>query len=324
MQKKIIFFQWSKKKKREDYAFVIMQEAIKKNMITLHTGPEILKNIEYHDFHDKICSKYSFLSKIWYPFYIPINMLKRKEKYILLFNEWHPALNNLKFFEWLKKKYDVKIVLVIRNMIYNKNHPEVRNVSIYKLKNIFNLIVTDEKIDADLYNLYFLPDPFSIITHKKAQCKNDLCFIGLDKGRKKLLKEIASSALKNDIKYNIKIIGKGKDAIIEYTDYQPYLDLIKQDMQSNCILEVLQPGQECFTLRLQEAVCLGKKLLTNNKNVVNEKYYNPKYVQIFDNVDDIDWNFVKEKIEVDYEYKGEYSPVNFVNKIIDELEKSND
>lgn len=324
MQQKIIFFQWSKIEKKEDYAYIIMHEAIKNKVLALHTGPNILRKKEWNDYHKKVCLNHPFLSKIWYRFYLPLNMLKRKKEYILLFNEWHPALNNIDFFFWLKKKYNVKLVLVLRNMIYNKKHPKVRNISIEDLKNIFDLVVTDEKIDADLYNLFFLPDPFSVITQKKAKQKSELCFIGLDKGRKKILKEIAGMAQKNNISYNIKVIGKGKDSLLEYTDYQPYLEVIKQDMQSNCILEVLQPGQECFTLRLQEAVCLGKKLLTNNKNIIKEKYYNPKYVQVFDKVEEIDWNFVKEKINVDYEYEGEYSPVYFINKILIELEKNND
>ena len=110
---------------------------------------------------------------------------------------------------------------------------------------------------------------------------------------------------------------------MEDTVDQPYTEIIKQDMQSNCILEIIQPGQSSYTLRFQEAICLGKKLLTNNKEVKNEKYYDPKYIQVFERPEEINWDFVKERIQVDYNYHGEYSPIVFLEKIKRRLEQEN-
>lgn len=316
MKRECIYFQCGYPVKKTDYPYIIMQEAIIAHTMRMCIEPTILQDKQWRNFYTKLCKKMGYIS---YSIFLP-RKLSKKGKYIFVFNEIHPIIFDLEFIKWVKKKYDVKVVLVIRNMIRNKMHPSISGVDLDKLKEKFDLIVTDEKKDADLYKLFFLPDPFSIICRRKAKIKNDICFIGLDKGRGKILKAISEKAYENNVRANIKIVGKGlKDSLIEYTDYQSYLEIIKQDMESNCILEVLQPGQDSYTLRLQEAVCLGKKLLTNNLSVVNEKYYNPRYIQIFNKVDDINWNFVKERVEVDYKYEGEYSPLIFLEKIEQKL-----
>lgn len=321
MKRECIYFQCGHSVKKTDYPYIIMQEAIAAHAMKMCIDPPILQKKQWRDFYTKLCKKMGYMS---YSIFLPRN-LSNKGRYIFVYNEIHPIISDLKFIKWVKKKYDVKVVLVIRNMIKNKKYPSISGVDLDKLKENFDLIVTDEKKDAELYKLFFLPDPFSKIRQKKVKIKNDICFIGLDKGRGKILKAISEKAYENHVRSNIKIVGKGsRDSLIKYTNYQSYLDIMKQDMESNCILEVLQPGQDSYTLRLQEAVCLGKKLLTNNLNVVNEKYYNPKYIQIFNKVGDIDWDFVKERIEVDYEYKGEYSPVVFLEKIEQELDNNMD
>ena len=207
-------------------------------------------------------------------------------------------------------------------MIKNKKYPSVEGKDIDTLKKEYDLIVTDEKQDADMYGLVYLPDPFYNPYKKIPKIINDICFVGADKGREKILSQIAKDAEKNNVKCNFKIIGdRKKRNNLQYVNYMSYTDIIKQDMQSNCILEILQPGQDSYTLRLQEAICLGKKLLTNNTKVIHEKYYDPQYIKVFQKVDEIDWNFVTKQEKVDYKYQGDYSPVIFINIIEQKLKE---
>ena len=61
---------------------------------------------------------------------------------------------------------------------------------------------------------------------------------------------------------------------------------------TKCLLEIMQKGQASFTQRGAEAVCLGKKLLTNNSIIDKEPFYNPKYVSKFDDPQDMDEAFI--------------------------------
>ena len=69
------------------------------------------------------------------------------------------------------------------------------------------------------------------------------------------------------------------------------------------------------TLRALEAVILNKKFLTNNKRIVDLPFYNPKYIQIFDNPEKIDFEFIKREENINYHYKEECSPTRLIEKI---------
>lgn len=309
------FFQWGFTESKTDYSYVIMEEAVKSKKIHLYSGPHFLRGEKWNRIHTVVCGRYPGLAKVFYSFYLPKGMDRNKEN-IFLFNEWHPCLMNLGFVEWIKGKYGGKTVLILRNMIVNKKYPAVNGVDLNILKSIFDLVVTNEPNDAERYDLFFLSNPFSPLYRKKLKTKYDICFIGKNKGREEILKRIAEQADKNNVIWDFKVVGEiRRKSIFEHVDYQPYTEIIKQDMRSNCILEIVQPGQTSCSLRFQEAVCLGKKLLTNNTKVINEKYYNPNYIHIFEKVEDINWEFVKERVKVDYKYSGDYSPIVFLNAI---------
>lgn len=89
---------------------------------------------------------------------------------------------------------------------------------------------------------------------------------------------------------------------------------------SNCILEVLIEGMTGATLRYNEAVCYNKKLLTNNKNIVNLPFYDPRYMRVFDSPDDIDVEWVRKQVPIDYHYDGRFSPTHIIDEIL-ELEE---
>lgn len=323
MKKEVIFYQWLNTNSKRDYGYVIMSEAINKIGLKICLGPQLLRKQKWNELHQKICFNNVLLSRLFYPLYLNGCRLSKQKKYILLFNEWYPSIRNQGYIKWLKRKYNVQTVLVLRNMIKNKKYPSVEGKGIDILKKEYDLIVTDEKQDADIYGLIYLPDPFYSPYKKIPKIVNDICFVGADKGREKILSQIAKDAEKNNVKCNFKIIGdRKKRNNLQYVDYMPYTDIIKQDMQSNCILEILQPGQDSYTLRLQEAICLGKKLLTNNTKVIHEKYYDPQYIKVFQKVDEIDWKFVTKQEKVDYKYQGDYSPVIFINIIEQKLKET--
>ncbi len=96
----------------------------------------------------------------------------------------------------------------------------------------------------------------------------------------------------------------------------PYEEVVSHVLSANCILEVVGKGQKVQTARYYEAVCYNKKLLTNNPTVKELSFYDPRYMKYFETADDIDFDWVKEKADIDYHYAGEFSPLH----ILDELD----
>ena len=66
--------------------------------------------------------------------------------------------------------------------------------------------------------------------------------------------------------------------------------------------------QKALTLRPYEAVVYNRKLLTNNRSILDFKYYNSRYMQLFERAEEIDWDWIAADTEVDYGYQGDYSP----------------
>ena len=95
----------------------------------------------------------------------------------------------------------------------------------------------------------------------------------------------------------------------------PYEEILKRTASANCIIEILQEGQNCQSLRYFEAVVLNKKLLTNNKHIAELPFYDSRYMHYFEKVDDIDISWVIKQEKFDYQYDDEFSIRNFFEKI---------
>lgn len=103
-----------------------------------------------------------------------------------------------------------------------------------------------------------------------------------------------------------------KSGII-YNHPLTYKEVVDMVQQNDVIVEIMNGCQTGNTLRLKEAVCYNKLLLSNNHTITDSPYYNPRYMQVFDKEDEIDLS--KFSNEVDYHYQGEYSPRLLMERI---------
>ena len=95
----------------------------------------------------------------------------------------------------------------------------------------------------------------------------------------------------------------------------PYTEYLSNEINSNCILEILKEDTASPTFRCWEAVYYNKKLLTNWKGIRSFAYYNPGFMRYFENENDIDVSFILDKTKPDYGYKDENSPLSFVDNV---------
>lgn len=102
---------------------------------------------------------------------------------------------------------------------------------------------------------------------------------------------------------------------IIYNHLLSYAEVVQLVQQHDIIVEIMNGTQAGNTLRLKEAVCYNKCLLTNNPIVKSSPYYHSDYMQIFDNVEDIDLSRFFH--DVDYHYKGDFSPSKLLERIVD-------
>lgn len=264
--------------------------------------------------------------RIWIKKYMEDFSLSENDNNFIFINDVNIIMKNDEFIKFLQNKYKANVILYVFNPIEKKRGKGyIKGIEISKLKKWYDFVVTSDPDDAQEFGLGLIYEIYSKLDiAEKGTIKNDLMFVGRGKGREELLLNIYEYLKEKNIDFEINICGKGENrgTKLQYTGYMPYSEIIGKVMESNCILEILQQGQSGLTQRTMEAIVYNKKLLTNNKNIVKLPFYNKDYIQVFENPADINIEFVKKKISINYGYKGEYSSSVFIDKAVEMLKES--
>ena len=267
------------------------------------------------------------LKRIWYD--LSELQIEKNNNYVIM------MLPNV-FFDYdisiikrYKKYKNVKLVLILLDTV-GVNTPAGRLIdTLYKDK-MWDYILSYDYNDVQKYGFYYLDESYySKPEIEEQEIKSDAYFIGAVKpGRTEEIVELFKVLKENNVNVEFDIFNKHDGRYIEYEDKnfhmlkqrKSYMEVLKETKQTNCIIELMQEGQQAQSARYFEAVCFNKKLLTNNKNLKRLSFYNEKYMKYFDKFEDIDFEWVKKKEKIDYGYKGEFSPIHIIEKI-EELEK---
>jgi len=186
-------------------------------------------------------------------------------------------------------------------------------------------IYSFDKNDTDKYNIHYLS--FCYYSLKKLpiinQPQNDLFLIStLSPDREdlymSLYKTLTDKGCKCDFNFCLysELTPSVPIGVHLNKKRLPYKDTLFAMLNSRAILEVLRGSQSGPSLRYYEAVCYNKKLLTNNKEIVKFPYYDSRYMRIFSSLSDIDVEWIKKDDDVDYHYKGDFSPKFLIDFIL--------
>ena len=162
--------------------------------------------------------------------------------------------------------------------------------------------------------------------------KSDLYFIGRNKaGRNYDVLKLYHALFSAGVKLNFNLVDTKENnqksryskspGVHLFTENLPYEKVISDVLSTKCILEVVAPGQKAQTARYYEAVCYNKKLLTNNAGCFNLPFYNKDYIHYFENVNDINPDWIKDMTSVEYNYHGEFSPIHLLDTINNKLKR---
>lgn len=302
---------------RDNVQVIIFQEPV-----PMRTDNRILKKLCSLCFAFDMNTK-SFrmpFKKIWYP--ICTGIPDSDDEIVFLF--WGTfTLCSSQYRKYLKRHFpNCKITFTMFDLakwcLQETN--DMKNI-----KEFADAIFSYDIDDVKSYGLTFHRDAFSVLPKEMIEggsVESDLNFCGKAKDRYKEILAVYDSARKAGVEcdFNIPKLPQEEKAVypeLAGSAYIPYIDYIKRIQGANCLLEICQSGKKQYTLRPWEAIAYGKKILTNNKEFLNEKFYNPDYIQVYENPESIDWNWVKEKRKVDYQYIDKLS----VDKLLLDYDK---
>ncbi len=302
-------------------------------------------------FYDERAEFIEILPRVNNPILRAIRMIHCSERVNNIINlpfktKWHSALDDMEwaqnveyhivfigpsyskrpmsFWYSLKKKYNVKysVYLLSSYDSYDcKLHKRAESINEFESKIGFEHILTTQPGDAEKYGYVLCHYCCSMIDGNASDViENDLYLINNSKGRLKQFLDVYECARQNDVKSFFRITGVKKEEQlypneIIYNKGISYKETVKEIKKANCLFEILGRAQTSPSMHYFEAVLYNKKLLTDNKDVVNLPFYNPEYMHYYDSPKDIDWDWVKEQVPVDYHYDGRFSPTRLIDKI---------
>lgn len=237
---------------------------------------------------------------------------KDDEIYFILYESFHLSYSG-NFLKYLKEKFpSCKLCFMYLNPVTELIAGKVKKVS-----HILDAVITFNEKDSKEYGLVFIPfQPYKLPIYKDDNIpESDVFFIGADKGRlSKLLsiyEKLTASGLKCDFHIvNVKEEDKKYSNDIIYNKTMTYSEVLARVNATKCVLEVLQNDEDYVSIRTAEALQYHRKLLTESESVKKYDFYNPKTIQVFDDISKINTDFIRETIkdsEFDKGYPGEAS-----------------
>ena len=220
---------------------------------------------------------------------------------------------------FLKKNRNVVPVMIFIDPIGKPMSNRAKDL-VDKVSNF--ICITFDKDDAERYGWEHFACMYSVVAEPNNYVlNNDIYFIGYKNDKLDMLHKIGCYIKTADCNASINILGVDKreqkniKGVNYSTQYKPYKEVLEDVQKTNCILEIRQKGQSGPTLRYYEAIVYNKKLLTNNKDIVNMPFYDARYMKYFEKIEDIDTEWVKKQENIDYGYDGRYSPVYILDII---------
>lgn len=193
-------------------------------------------------------------------------------------------------------------------------------------KKYFNKISSFDKTDVKKYKINYLPN-FYIKNYTEAESiKYDIYSLMAKSGdkRDKLIYEIAKNCQKNNIKINFTIydseaLNEENDIVQTISKPIRFNKMLKEQSKSKVILELCHSLNRGYTFRTFDCIGMKKKLITNNKDIINEDFYNPNNILVIDE-DNID--IPKEFIDSPYEelpkeIYEKYSLENWIKQVLE-------
>ena len=204
-----------------------------------------------------------------------------------------------------------------------------KNFDFNTLNNVFDVVLSYDKGDCEKYGFTYYPTPYSrkIIQIAEKLDRSDLFFCGLAKDRYSIINNIFTKCNENNIRCDFNLVNlpfnaTRIDGIHYYTNQLTYTEYLKHLFKTSCILDINQQGANGYTIRIWEALVYGKKLITNNKNITNEAFYDNKQFCYIEHPSDLDVSFITKDCHIEPRFIEELSPKRMIAFIDAELKKN--
>ncbi len=250
------------------------------------------------------------------------------KNYVLVFVAGAASILPEKMLQDFSKKKNISLALLLMDSFHASSPTAVKLRNLCFEKN-WQKVYTFDKNDAQEFGFkniglcYYSTSRLPVQNSSKT--KSDVFFVGgLKENRENLILSLFEECEKHNLKadFVLSCINKNQwknrkfSKKIKYIKkWISYSKVLKKVSSTNCIIEILQKNQESQTVRYFEALVFNKKLLTNNPNVVSLPFYDSRFMKYFENINDVDFEWLKKKENISYSYNNEFSAIHLAQLI---------
>lgn len=318
-----------------EYKFVVVQPSYGNvydycyNDIKDFDNIDLLRN--YIEFNSNILKKIywkHFSNKHWIPFRKIWNKKYYKNKFnkndkVIFIIPPTARIAKLGALKNLRKRYPKSYIIYHMTDIVKKDEYLINNLDIL---NEIDLLFSFDFNDCKEYNAEYFPLIYSAPKVLDSLEEDiDVYFCGKAKNRFDTIMKVFYMLKEKGVKCLFFINGVELDKRVEeegliyldkFMSYEQNLEYVKK---AKCLLEIMQEGGNGYTLRTCEAIAYNKKIISNNRALINADFFNDNMILVFNNIEDIDIEFLK-KEKVYYENRNIFSPLKLLEKVVDILE----
>ena len=246
------------------------------------------------------------------------------ENDVVIFNSALLHYYSAAYFKRLRRKHPgIRYILYIIDPMPDGLWPEIQEVT-----DVFDEIMTIHPYNCRKYGFRYLPYAYAKPEGAGQTADfsdTELFYCGvLDDYRMELIDKIVKQCEEHHVDFDFWLKPYEDNSIhnshVHYA-VMPYEENVQRLQRAGCILEVMHKGYVGITQRYLEAVFYNKRLLTNNQEIKELPYYDPRYMQYFEKVEDIDWEWLHSEDKADYHYRGDFSVQTWKKRLLGMLDE---
>ncbi len=243
----------------------------------------------------------------------------RNDEIIFVYYEpWYILLMQIGYLSYLKRKYiKSSHVCMLSDCIVAKG------LQMDSLKNNYDKVYLYDLDESRKLGVDYLRPAYSknYETPKIEDEMFDVSFVGHAKNRLKDILKIYDTLTELGLSCRFYIVNVKKSdrinrpGIIYANRYLKEKEYFESYIKpARCMLEIANPETSALTARVREAIMYDKKLISNNPDVENSKYYNHSMIYIIGQDKDFDAFFIKAD-KVSYNYEGDFEPIHMLTRL---------
>lgn len=256
------------------------------------------------------------------------------KNYVLVFVAGAASVLPEKMLQSFSKKKNISLALLLMDS-FHASSPTAVKLRDLCFKRLWQKVYTFDKNDALEFGFkniglcYYSTSKLTVQNSSKN--KSDVFFVGgLKENRENLILSLFEECERRNIKADFVLSCINKEqwktrkfpGQIKYIKkWISYSKVLKKVSNTNCIVEILQKNQKSQTVRYFEALLFNKKLLTNNPDIVSLPFYDSGFMKYFENINDIDFEWLKKNENINYGYNNEFSAIHLAKMIKADFEK---